>query len=1233
MNFKLIPIQPPSAKEKIALRLMILVGVAFLVFFLCILFQKDIIGSYPLYVLLMVTMVYYCCKYLHEWYHYFSISAPDKPIANKVYTVDILTTYCAGEPFDMLEQTLIAIQNITYPHDAWCCDEADDPMVKQLCLRLGVRHVTRTCKKDAKAGNINNALQYATGELCVVLDPDHVPAPEFLDELVAYFDDPLVGFVQIVQGYYNQHQTIVAKGAAQQTYQFYGPMMMAMHSYGTVQAIGANCTFRRTSLDSIGGHASGLCEDMHTAMRLHAGGWRSVYVPAILTRGLVPSTMSSYYKQQLKWSRGTWDLLVHTYPKLFTKFTLRQKLHYFTLPFHYLSGIIFFINFLIPVISLCTGDIPLQMDVIKFLLVAFPVFSMAILIRHYVQKWVAEEKERGFHLVGGILQIGAWWIYTLGFIYTILRKKVPYMPTPKNDNEALPFLMNLPNILVALISLIAIVYGLWHDYNPYTIFMVVLAAMQILFMVFILSISGHISDKSKVNAIAMQLRQKTWLIIKTHGFLRSYSLPLSFLVITLFVLGYWKQEQLPSFLPKPLSGLQVFYQGLYQQRSDAATGTGNPIFSIIDQRKDIAIISCDVPWGPGEKNQLDTAYLRQVYGRHAIPLLVCKLWQKDSASNAAKDTAVMQHIIAGKYDGLFLPLATQVAHLHKPVYLRFSNEPHQNKYPLFASDNCKPDEFIAAWQYVHRLFDQAGADKVIWIWNPGDTARVNDYFPGESYVDWLGVNIVDTNKGRLQTNIHSFDTLYRPYHLLRLFKSGLPVMVTETVGYAPNEAQWWNAAWKAIDTAFTEIRSVIVGPPDYSVNKKVVAVVTPLSVKTFLVNAPKPNMPLDMDEMDLPKFPAKAAQHRLPAAIKSIVYDKGYHWFRNRHTLGLKTIEADVEAMKKIGINTIERTMPGVYDHNLGKELVLNGMNLIPRFWLSASPEVIANDRKMMQQKEKILGVIKNNLDKKYIIAWNLGDDVLHSLASQNYEPDYFYYRQKYVVWLSDLCRQIRLLDSVRPIIMDLHWDVNGPKQFHYYKIHVPQIDTYMLLADAKYTAGLKEPLEEGMAWGKVEVELWPLVPSIRQSGTIPAWQDIENTDYISMNGLLDLEGRKKQWYRVVLNTWGNRPTAPSPIPDIKILRSAMVTRENNRLVYSVIYKKDDFHWQVYNDEVQGVLFEWYLVRTDQYGNTIFIKQAGNSPSLELSIPREPQYYKLYVEAIMGDDIKMVNTTLNTPLE
>ena len=720
MNFKINPTTAPNDKERITLRLMIFVGTLSILFFIYTLFQKDVIGYYPLYVLLIITVLYYCSKYLHEWYHYFSISTPDKPAGNKKYTVDIFTTYCAGEPFDMLKQTLTAIQNITYPHTSWCCDEADDPKVKELCLWLSVKHITRTDKTDAKAGNINNALRFATGELCVILDPDHIPAPEFLDSIVSYFDDPAIGFVQIVQAYYNRTESLVAKGAAQQTYQFYGPMMMCMHTYGTVQAIGANCTFRRAALDSIGGHANGLSEDMHTAMKLHAGGWRSLYFPAILTRGLVPATMSSYFKQQLKWSRGTCELLVSVYPKLFTKFTWKQRLHYFTIPFHYLSGIIFFINFLIPVICLFTGYVPLQMDLFNFLLVAVPAFIMAILIRQYVQKWVKEENERGFHVVGGLLQIGTWWIHSIGFIYTLFRKKVPYIPTPKNDNDSLPFKLIIPNLLVIVVSLIAIIYGLQHNFNPYMIFMAVLAAMQIFIMVFNLSISGYIRKVNSINSFVMILRSKTWLIIKTHGVLRRYSLGLSFLMIILFVFAYWKKQQLPHYLPKPLADLEIFYRGLYQT-SMVSAGNTDTVFAMADALKDIAIISQEVAWGKGEINKLDTSHLNRVYNLHAIPMIAWKLWQKDSAKGEAKDTVVLHQILAGKYDSTIISFAQQLALLNKPVYLRFINEGSQNRYPLFAYAGYTPGGFITAWQYVHHLFDEAGAEKVIWIWNPPES--------------------------------------------------------------------------------------------------------------------------------------------------------------------------------------------------------------------------------------------------------------------------------------------------------------------------------------------------------------------------------------------------------------------------------------------------------------------------------------------------------------------------------
>ncbi|MFD2515352.1 glycosyltransferase [Pontibacter locisalis] len=484
---QLVPLeQTPKRRDVLTIRVMIVMGLVCMGMFLYWFIDEDHIGYAPLFWLLTTALGFKLLRTLHEWYHYYSVSVPQKPTLKTAYKVDVLTTFCPGEPHSMIVNTLEAIQRIRYPHTTYLCDEGDDPYLKAQCKRLGVVHVTRTDKINAKAGNINNALKQATGDICLILDPDHVPEPEFLDEVLPYFENPEIGFVQVVQAYSNRKESLVAYGAAEQTYSFYGPMMMGMNSYGTVQAIGANCTFRREALDSIGGHAAGLAEDMHTAMQLHAKGWKSVYVPKILTRGLVPATLGSYYKQQIKWARGTFELLFAVYPKLFRHFTLRQKVHYFTLPLYYLFGVFNLIDFLIPVAALVLAEFPWYVSLGEFLLMFMPFMFISVCIRQFAQRWFHEKNENGFHLFGGILRTGTWWIFTLGLVYSILRVKVPYIPTPKDDKPKNNYLLSLPNLLVCLLSIGAIFYS-QHKYgNVYNNVYVQMMAVFALTNVFIL---------------------------------------------------------------------------------------------------------------------------------------------------------------------------------------------------------------------------------------------------------------------------------------------------------------------------------------------------------------------------------------------------------------------------------------------------------------------------------------------------------------------------------------------------------------------------------------------------------------------------------------------------------------------------------------------------------------------------------------------------------------------------
>ncbi len=555
-------------------------GLGSMIYLFYQLLRPEHVGHPLLYLALMSTLFYFCLKIGHEWYHYMGISIPKKPEEAPEFTVDVLTTFCPGEPYDMIRNTLEAIQRIRYPHTTWLCDEANDPYLIELCDRLGVRHVTRDNRHNAKAGNINNALAQATGEICLILDPDHIPSEDFLDEIVPYFKDEKVGYVQTVQAYGNVHESLIARGAAQQTYQFYGPMMMSMQRYGTVQAIGANCTFRRSALDSIGGHAPGLAEDMHTAMLLQAKGWESVYVPKILTRGLVPSTLSAYYKQQLKWSRGVFELLFVTYPRIFGKLNWRQRLHFGTLPWFYIAGLFYLINFSLPVISLFSGVMPLRMDLGEFLLLGAPLFYSTLLIRHFSQHWLMEERERGFHVIGGFLLIGTWWIHTMGFVMAILRKKVPYDPTPKDGNEANNWPLNIPNMVVMLISISAVIYGLSTHQERHYYAMALMAGMNAFFMGFTVLASRQQSwrrsiEKRRETLLAdhyiRQLRIKIWLF--NHYLMRHFRRAAPLLLVLTTIMSFSMLSNKTSFKFSLLKDQKLAAALLeYQQRDSLFNG-------------------------------------------------------------------------------------------------------------------------------------------------------------------------------------------------------------------------------------------------------------------------------------------------------------------------------------------------------------------------------------------------------------------------------------------------------------------------------------------------------------------------------------------------------------------------------------------------------------------------------------------------------------------------------------
>jgi len=417
------------------------------------------------------------------WVLYLNLNHAHVETVEEGPTVDVFTTIMKSEPFDMIVETLEAIQRMEYPHRTYLLDSRWDEKTEALCKRLEVTRIRSDKVPGAKGGAVNNALARSHGELVLILDPDHVPDPRFLNYSVAPFvREPRVGFVQVVQGYYNQKESFVAAGAAEQTYGYYGPIQMGMHGLGAAQAIGANCTFRRQALESIGGHACHLAEDMVTAFRMHARGWRSVYLPVLTARGLVPSDLGSFFRQQFKWATGLFQICFKDIWPCMAGLSWRQRFVYLANSTYYFTGIVTAMNLFMAPVFLLFDTWAVAARVEDFIVYGLPYALTSVIVYFYVQIWIQDPRERGWHWRAMVLKIASWPVFVAGFLSAVFGVAVRYIPTPKTRDESLQIAIVAPHLVVIAITTAAVAVNLAKPFRQGERFIVILCIWNILMM-------------------------------------------------------------------------------------------------------------------------------------------------------------------------------------------------------------------------------------------------------------------------------------------------------------------------------------------------------------------------------------------------------------------------------------------------------------------------------------------------------------------------------------------------------------------------------------------------------------------------------------------------------------------------------------------------------------------------------------------------------------------------------
>lgn len=236
----------------------------------------------------------------------------------------------------------IAVLNNTYRYVAqmWCpgegrvyaLDDGDRPEVAELARTYNFTYLVRPDRPHMKkAGNLKHGFENSDGDLIIIFDADFCPRPDFILDLAPYFDDPAVGIVQSPQ-YFDTHKKMHwlqrCAGSVQES--FYRWAQVSRDQLGAPICVGTCAVYRRSGLEAAGGFAQiGHSEDVHTGVNLMKVGFRTIYVPIILAKGLCPDMMSSFISQQYRWCAGSMSLLrdkkFHDSP-----LTYRQRMCFFT---------------------------------------------------------------------------------------------------------------------------------------------------------------------------------------------------------------------------------------------------------------------------------------------------------------------------------------------------------------------------------------------------------------------------------------------------------------------------------------------------------------------------------------------------------------------------------------------------------------------------------------------------------------------------------------------------------------------------------------------------------------------------------------------------------------------------------------------------------------------------------------------------------------------------------------
>jgi len=274
--------------------------------------------------------------------------------------------------------------------------------------------------------------------------------------------------------------------------------------------------------------------------------------------------------------------------------------------------------------------------------------------------------------------------------------------------------------------------------------------------------------------------------------------------------------------PDPIASLPVLVDG----KSDDTSGVFFGIFRESGSSALADTVASDLRFQPasilwfmswGSQADFPASDVKAMAQKGILAHIAWEPWDTAKAFDAA-DQIHLQDILDGKWDAYVSKWAKAAKDADVPVLLRWGHEMNGNWYPWAPALNGQDASlYVKAYQHVHDLFVAQGATKVQWIWCINNDSVPNEtwnapaaLYPGDAYVDWMGLDGYNWGTGVSYGSWRSFSNLFSSaYDKVQAIAPAKPIIIAEFASAVTggDKAAWIQDLFQTLPVTFPKVKA------------------------------------------------------------------------------------------------------------------------------------------------------------------------------------------------------------------------------------------------------------------------------------------------------------------------------------------------------------------------------------------------------------------------------------------